>query len=68
MSTVDPIDTVEFRVDHAINNLCSVVAEIDHLRRSNEARGSLMDASASADIELCRDRLSRILDDIGGRA
>lgn len=62
----DPMDTVEFRADHAIRNLCLAVSEIDDLRRSNEARGSLMHDMSRNDIELSRDRLSRILDDLGG--
>lgn len=68
MSTevLDPMETTEFKADHAIHNLCSAVGDIDGLRRSNEARQSLQDAMAIADIELCRDRLSRILDDLGG--
>lgn len=68
MSTAifDPMDSTEFKADHAIHNLCSVVADIDSLRRSNDARRSLQDAMAITDIELCRDRLSRILDDLGG--
>lgn len=68
MSIADPMDTTEFRVGHAIHNLCSAVADLDDLRRSNGARRDLQDAGNVADIELCRDRLSRILDDIGDRA
>lgn len=66
MSIADPMGTTEFRAGHAIHNLCSAVAELDDLRRSNEARRELQDTTSLADIELCRDRLSRILDDIGG--
>lgn len=67
MSIADPMDTTEFHVEHAIHNLCSAVADLDDLRRSNAARRDLQDAGNMADIELCRDRLSRILDDIGDR-
>lgn len=67
MSTTNPIDTTEFRVGHSIHNLCSAIADLDDLRRSNEARRELQDTTSLADIELCRDRLSRILDDIGAR-
>lgn len=67
MSTADPMETTEFRVDHAIHNLCSAVGDLDDLRRSNEARRELQDEMSLADIELCRDRLSRILDDVGGK-
>jgi hypothetical protein len=68
MSIVDPMETTEFRVGHAIRNLCSAIADIDDLRRSNEARRELQDTTSLADIELCRDRLSRILDNVGARA
>lgn len=64
--SLDPMDTVEFRADHAIRNLFLAVSEIDDLRRSNEARGSLMAERSRSDLELSRDRLSRILDDLGG--
>lgn len=64
--SVDPMETVEFKADHAVHNLCSAVGEIDAIRRSNEARRLLQDGMAIADIELCRDRLSRIIDDLGG--
>ena len=68
MSTVaDPMDTTEFRVGHAIHNLCSAIADLDDLRKSNEARCELQDTTSLSDIELCRDRLSRILDDVGAR-
>ena len=68
METLNPMETSEFKADHAVHNLCSAVGDIDALRRSNEARRLLQDAMTNADIELCRDRLSRILDDIGGMA
>lgn len=67
MSIADPMDTTEFQVEHAIHNLCSAVADLDDLRQSNAARRDLQGAGNMADIELCRDRLSRILDDIGDR-
>jgi hypothetical protein len=67
MSIADPMDTTEFRIGHTIRNLCSAVTDLDDLRRSNEARRDLQDATSLSDIELCRDRLSRILDDVGGK-
>ena len=67
MSIADPMETTEFRVGHAIQNLCSAIIDIDDLRRSNEARIQIQDAATLLDIELCRDRLSRILDDVGGK-
>jgi len=62
---IDPMATTEFVVDHALHNLCEAVSDIDALRRSNDARVLLMDSMSVSDIELCRDRLSRIIDDIG---
>ena len=67
MSTADIMDTIGFRVGHAIHNLFSAIDEIDNLRRSNEARAELQVEASCFDIEVCRDRLSRILDDVGGK-
>ena len=66
--TVDPMTTAEFRVEHAIRNLMDATQELNDLRRSNEARHSLMDRRNASDIELVRDRLSRIIDDVRGVA
>lgn len=61
---IDPMDTTEFRVEHALNNLMDAAREINDLRRSNEARSILMRSRSREDLEMTRDQLSRVLDDI----
>lgn len=63
---IDPMDTAEFHAEHAINNLVDAAREIDIMRRSNEARRVLQSGQSMSDLELTRDRLSRILDDLRG--
>lgn len=68
MSTevLDPMETTEFKADHAIRNLFMAVSDLDELRRSNACRAHLIDTASLINIERERDRLSRILDDLGG--
>lgn len=63
---IDPMNTAEFHAEHAINNLVDAAREIDIMRRSNEARPVLQADKSMSDLELTRDRLSRILDDLRG--
>lgn len=67
MSMADPMETTEFRVEHTINNLYASVRDLNDLRRSNEGRREIQNGSSLIDIEVCRDQLSRILDDVGGK-
>lgn len=65
MSTnLNPFDTDEVVVDQAINSIFSGVAVLDQKRIDNHAREFVM--QNASDIELTRDRLSRILDDVRG--
>lgn len=64
-AVIDPMKTTEFKADHAIRNLFMAVSDLDDLRRSNACRAHLIDTSALINIERERDRLSRILDDLG---
>lgn len=63
----DPMDTTEFKVGHLIRNLCVTVWDLDDLRRSNEGRRELQNQPNLIDIELCRDQLSKLVDDMGGK-
>jgi hypothetical protein len=65
MSTADPMDTIEFAVESRMVGLMSATKFLDEKRRDNEGRKSII--SCASDIELVRDRLSRILDDVGGK-
>jgi hypothetical protein len=61
------METTEFKVDHAIRNLFMAVSDLDDLRKSNACREQLIDTAALINIERERDRLSRILDDLGAK-
>ena len=61
----DPFDSIEVAIEMRLVGLMSATQFLDEKRRDNAARQSII-ANAS-DIELVRDRLSRILDDVGGK-
>ena len=65
MSIADPMDTIEVAVEMRMVGLMSATQFLDEKRRDNAARQSIIDNAS--DIELVRDRLSRILDDVGGK-
>lgn len=62
----DHVNSVEVAVDMTMHELMSATNFLCDKRRNNEARQFII-ANAS-DIELVRDRLSRILDDVGGKS
>lgn len=62
METVDPPDTIEFAVEMELRGLMLATDEIDKYRRSNEGRQIVI--ANVGDLELTRDKLSRILDDV----
>lgn len=62
----NPMETKEFEVEHSLRNLMNSVTDLDQLRLSNEGRGILVHPECVGDLELSRDRLSRILDDVRG--
>ena len=65
MSIADPMDSIEVAVEMRMVGLMSATQFLDEKRRDNAARQSIIDNAS--DIELVRDRLSRILDDVGGK-
>ena len=66
MSTVaDPMDSIEFAIETRVVSLVSLAEFLDDNRRDNTLRQSIIDNAS--EIELARDRLSRILDDVGGK-
>lgn len=65
MSTnLNPFDTDEVDIDMALNSIFSGITVLDQKRIDNEARQYV--TQNASDIELTRDRLSRILDDVRG--
>jgi len=65
MSTTDLMETTEFAVETRIREMYSSIDFLNSRRRDNTARKSIIDNAAF--IEVARDRLSRILDDVGGK-
>lgn len=61
----DRVNTTEVAIDMTIHELISATNFLNEKRLINSARRFII-ANAS-DIELVRDRLSRILDDVGGK-
>lgn len=65
MSIADPMESIEFAVETRVTSLMSLAEFLDEKRRDNTLRQSIIDNSGF--IEIARDRLSRILDDVGGK-
>ena len=66
MSTIaDPMDSIEFAVETRVVSLVSLAEYLDESRRNNTLRQSIIDNAR--DIELARDRLSHVLDDVSGK-
>jgi hypothetical protein len=60
----DPADTIEVAVELEMRGLMLATQSLDEYRRSNAGRQALIDNRG--DLELTRDMLSRMLDDVGG--
>lgn len=65
MSIADPMESIDFAVETRVVSLVNIAEFLDHNRRNNLMRQSIIDNAS--DIELARDHLSRILDDVGGK-
>ena len=65
MSIADPMESIDFAVETRVVSLVNIAEFLDHNRRNNLMRQSIIDNAS--DIELVRDHLSRILDDVGGK-
>lgn len=66
MILADPMESIEFAVETRVVSLVSLAEFLDEKRRDNTLRQSIIDNAR--DIETARDRLSRILDDVGGKS
>lgn len=62
---IDPMETIEFAIETRVVSLVSLAEYLDDKRRDNTLRQSIIENAG--DIEMARDRLSRILDDVGGK-
>lgn len=60
------IDEVSDDVSHELRNLMQAVKSIDSYRRHNYGRQVLKRLPLMTDLELSRDRLSRVIDDLRG--
>lgn len=65
MSIADPMESFDFAVETRVVSLVNIAEFLDHNRRNNLMRQSIIDNAS--EIELARDHLSRILDDVGGK-
>jgi hypothetical protein len=59
------MESIDFAVETRVVTLVNIAEFLDHNRRNNLMRQSIIDNAS--DIELARDHLSRILDDVGGK-
>lgn len=66
MSIADPMGSIDFAVETRVVSLVNIAEFLDHNRRNNLMRQSIIDNAS--EIELARDHLSRILDDVGGKS
>ncbi len=66
MSIADPMESIDFAVETRVVSLVNIAEFLDHNRRNNLMRQSIIDNAS--EIELARDHLSRILDDVGGKS
>ena len=66
MTIFDPMDTTEFAVETRVSSLVSLAEYLDEKRRDNTLRQSII--ANARDIETARDRLSHVLDDVGGKS
>lgn len=67
MTTIfEPMESFEFAVETRVVSLVSLAEFLDVNRRDNTLRQSIIDNAG--EIEAARDRLSRVLDDVGGKA
>lgn len=65
MSIANPMDSIEFAIETRVVSLVSLAEFLDEKRRDNTLRQSIIDNAG--EIEAARDRLSRVLDDVGGK-
>jgi len=61
----DPADTLQVKIDIAINEVVAGVRLLTQLRHSNEARQYLLDNER--DLDLACTRLTRLVSDLGGQ-
>jgi hypothetical protein len=61
----EPMESYEFAVETRVVSLVSLAEFLDVNRRDNTLRQSIIDNASH--IEAARDRLSRVLDDVGGK-
>lgn len=65
MSVADPMDSIEFAIETRVVSLVSLAEYLDENCRNNTLRQSII--NNAGDIEVARDRLSRVLDNVGGK-
>jgi hypothetical protein len=64
---LDPMNTREFEVEHAVNNLCAIASDVAGYRLNNEARTVLMSSGCRVRLALALDALQITYDDLEGK-
>ena len=61
----DPAETLQVKIEMAVNEVVAAVRYLNEQRTSNEARQHLLENER--DLDLACTRLTRIVSDLGGR-
>jgi len=64
----DPMNTVEVAVEQRLTGLFSATKTLQDLSRRKDGRDVIKRPQCMEELEMVRDALSRILDDVGGKA
>jgi hypothetical protein len=64
----DPMNTVEVAVEQRLVGLMSATKTLKKLAGEQDGRAVIARPQCVLDLELVRDQLSRILDDVGGKS
>ena len=64
---IDFMDTKQFEVEHAVENLCGIASDIAGYRLNNEGRSVLMTPSCRVRLALALDALQITHDDLEGK-
>lgn len=63
----DPSDTMEVAVEQRLVGLYSATKKLKEFSRNDEGRKVMIRSRCIEDLELIRDQLSKILDEVGGK-
>jgi hypothetical protein len=64
----DPMNSVEVAVEQRLNGLFSATKTLRDLSKKHDGREVIQRPKCMEELEMVRDAISRILDDVGGKA